>query len=281
MAVEGVHLGAARTARVKVPADAVPGSRVPVAVTTPTGPPLGNPTVVVGEFPEVSAGERTTAVPVPGTANGRIVEPGATQTWRFAAKKGQRLIVETHARRLGSPLDSTLEILDAAGRPLPLVTLHSVAKTTVAFRDHDSSTTGIRLDTWGELAVNDYLLVGSELMRIKAPPQNPDDDCRFFNAGGRRVAYLGTTPTYHPMSLPMYKVQMHPPGTTFPPNGLPVVTLYYRNDDGGPGYDKDSRLFFDPPADGDYLARVGDARGQGGVGYAYRLTIRPPRPASP
>jgi hypothetical protein len=77
----------------------------------------------------------------------------------------------------------------------------------------------------------------------------------------------------------MYKVSIHPPGTTFPPNGLPVVTLYYRNDDGGGTFGKDSRLVFDPPADGDYLVRVGDSRGQGGPRHAYRLTIRPPRPS--
>ena len=64
-----------------------------------------------------------------------------------------------------------------------------------------------------------------------------------------------------------------------PPNGLPVVTLFYRNDDGGPGFGKDSRLVFDPPADGEYQVRVGDARGQGGPLYAYRLTIRTPRPS--
>jgi hypothetical protein len=80
------------------------------------------------------------------------------------------------------------------------------------------------------------------------------------------------------MGVPMYKVAIHPPGSTFPPNGFPVFTLPYRNDDGGPGPGKDSRLFFDPPADGDYLVRVGDARGLSGAGFAYRLTIRPPRP---
>jgi hypothetical protein len=58
-----------------------------------------------------------------------------------------------------------------------------------------------------------------------------------------------------------------------------VVTLHYRNDDGGPGYGKDSRLFFDPPADGEYTVRIADARGQGGPQYAYRLTIRPPQPS--
>ena len=34
----------------------------------------------------------------------------------------------------------------------------------------------------------------------------------------------------------MYKVGVHPPGTTFSPNGFPVFTLTYRNDDGGPGH---------------------------------------------
>src|SRR5262249_56440425 len=118
---------------------------------------------------------------------------------------------------------------------------------------------------------------GTELVRIEALPRNPDDDCRFFSDQGR-LAYLGTTPTHHPQGEPMYKVQIHPPGKTFPPNGLPVVTLFARNDDGGPGYGKDSRLFFDPPADGEYQVRVGDSRGQGGRDFVYRLTIRPPRP---
>ena len=70
-----------------------------------------------------------------------------------------------------------------------------------------------------------------------------------------------------------------PPGKTFPPNGMPVFTIYYRNDDGGQGYGKDSRLVFDPPTDGDYQVRIGDSGGQGGAEYAYRLTVRPPQPS--
>jgi hypothetical protein len=76
----------------------------------------------------------------------------------------------------------------------------------------------------------------------------------------------------------MYKVEFHPPRSIFPPNGLPTFALDYRNDDGGPGYGKDSLLFFDVPADGVYQARVSDARGAGGPSHAYRLTVRPPRP---
>lgn len=275
--LEGVNLGKVRSVRIKAPANAAPGSRLPVTFTTPHGKPLGNPSVVVGEFPDAAAGGKDVH-DAPFTANGRIATPGATTTWRFRAHRGRRLLLEVEARRLGSPLDSTIEILDARGRVLPRATLRCQARTYTVFRDHDSAGSGIRIEAWSELAVNDFLLAGEELIRIRQLPRNPDDDCQFFSAGGRRRGYLGTTPTFHSMGQPLYKVSIHPPGTTFPPNGLPVVTLYYRNDDGGGAFGKDSRLVFDPPADGVYQVRVGDARGQGGPHHAYRLTIRPPRP---
>jgi WD40 repeat protein len=298
--LHGVHLGDAKDVKMKVPPDAAPGVRL--AVPMPRNAPLSEPKIVVGEFPEVVSGKwfvtkvmpRDTRVccdvvpdgmtldmqlSVPGTANGLLAEPGDTDIWRFRAKKGQRLILETNARRLGSPLDSYLEILDAKGQSLPRATLRCQAKTYIAFRDHDSATPGIRLETWNELDVNDYLLVDHEMIRIRQLPRTPDDDCRFSSRGGQRIGYLDTTPTHHSQGTPMYKVSIHPPGTQFPPNGFPVVTLNYRNDDGGPGYGKDSRLVFDPPADGEYQVRIGDSRRQGGSQYAYRLTVRPPRPS--
>src|SRR5262249_4317324 len=58
----------------------------------------------------------------------------------------------------------------------------------------------------------------------------------------------------------------------------PLVTLFWRNDDGGAAFGKDSHLSFDPPADGEYQVRVSDARGEGGPQHAYRLTLRRPRP---
>jgi hypothetical protein len=76
----------------------------------------------------------------------------------------------------------------------------------------------------------------------------------------------------------VYKVQIHPPGTKFTPNGLPLVHLYYHNDDGGPGWGKDSYLQFTAPADGEYVVKLKDVRNEGGESYAYRLTIGPPRP---
>jgi hypothetical protein len=289
--VEGVNLGSVRSVRVKAPADATVGSRLPITIRTPDGTALGDASVTVGEFPEVLDNEvigndrlkpvaptRTRTIPTPGTANGLIRSPGQTESWRFAAKKGQRLILEVNARRLGSPLDSYIEILGSKGHPVPRAVLRPVAKTYVTFRDHDSANAAIRIENWSELAINDYLWSGNELIRIEELPKNPDDDCRFFSRHGQRTGFLDTTPVHLSLGTPLYKVAIHSPGASFPPNGFSLVTLYYRNDDGGPGFGKDSRLFFDPPADGDYQVRIGDSLGHGGSAYAYRLTVRPPRP---
>ena len=172
----------------------------------------------MGEFPEVVASPKIATMPIPGTANGCIETLRGTDTSQFTAKQGQRLLLEVEAQRIGSRLDSYIEILDAKGQPLPRATLRCLAKTYTVFRDHDSVGSGIRIEAWTELAMRDNLLVGDELMRIRELPKNPDDDCQFYSLNGRRQGFLGTTPTHHPQGQPMYKVSIHPPGTTFPPN---------------------------------------------------------------
>jgi hypothetical protein len=215
---------------------------------------------------------------VPGSADGIFTKPGESQFARFAAKKGEPLVVEVLARRAGSPVDPVIEILDSSGKPVQRATLRCVAKTYTTFRDNDSASPGIRMETWNEMAIDDYLLVDGEVMRIVALPKNPDDDCQFYQVGGQRVGYLGTTPGHHALGTPMYKVEFHPPGKTFPPNGLPVVPVYYRNDDGGAGYGKDSFLMLQPPSDGEYQVRISDARGGASPNHVYRVTVRPPKP---
>ncbi len=270
---EGVNLGT-HSVTVKAPANAAPGAKISVPVTSPFGPVLGSPSVVVGEFPEASG----QVLPVPGTAGGVIEKPGAVGEWRFTARKGERLIVEVLAHRYGSSVDPWVEIVDKDGRPIERAVIRCTAKTVTVLRDHDSSMSGIRLEAWPDFAMDDYVLIGQELMRIRELPRGPDDDAQFYAVGGARLSYLDTSPQTHPLGAAVYRATIHPPGTRFAPNGLPVMSLYYRNDDGGPGYGKDARLFFDPPADGEYRVRVGDSRGQGGPTHAYRLTIRPPRP---
>ncbi len=275
--VAGVNLGSSNvTSKVVVPRDAQPGSQVPVPLNVKA---VGAAMVVVSEFPSVVIDPTEGAdLRVPGCGDGILTRTHKAQIARFHARKGERLLVEVLAQRAGSPVDPVVDILDAAGKPVPLAVLRCVAKTSVTFRDHDSRGAGIRLDAWNELAIDDYLYVNGEVVRMLALPRGPDDDAQFYQAGGQRLAFLGTSPTHHAFGESMFKVEVHPPGTKFPPNGMPVFQLHYRNDDGGPRYGKDSALFFDPPADGSYQVRVTDARGASGPAHAFRVTVRPPRP---
>jgi hypothetical protein len=89
-----------------------------------------------------------------------------------------------------------------------------------------------------------------------------------------RRAYLGTSPDVHAINTPAYRAEMLSADAKFPPNGLPVFHLTWRNDDGGPGYEADSKLDFVALQDGDYILHLKDVRDLGGPDYAYRLTIK-------
>jgi hypothetical protein len=184
------------------------------------------------------------------------------------------------ARRLGSPLDSVIDVLDAQGSPMERATLRPVAETYLVLNDRDSAATGFRIQSWNELAINDFLYCGGEVVQVTQLPLGPDEDVRLRNFRGQRITFLDTTPTAHAVNTSVYKVQIHPPGKTFPPNGMPIFRVFYSNDDGGPLYGKDSRLFFTPPADGDYVVRLRDTRGERHSvrSLPYRLTIREPQP---
>lgn len=247
--------------------------------------------VAVGAFPEVEerdAGADPASAQdlvVPSTVNGRV--SGFTQTdglradqdfYGFEAKKGERYVIEIEARRLGSPLDSVIEVLDSDGKPISRATVRSLVKTRMVLNDRTSDKRGLRLENLTDLQVGDWVMVGNEIIRVEELPRGPDSDYFFDAVNGKRVAYFDTTPEAHAVDTPVYKVSIHPPHTRFPPNGLPVRQLYYRNDDGGPGYGKDSLLNFTAPADGEYLIRLRDLRGFQGEDFAYRLTVRQARP---
>lgn len=58
------------------------------------------------------------AFTLPGIVNGRIDRPDDWDVFRLEGRAGQELIAEVRARRLESPLDSVLELFDAAGSRL-------------------------------------------------------------------------------------------------------------------------------------------------------------------
>ena len=247
--------------------------------------PYASRTVVVADGPQVVEQETNDAwaqaqeLAVPGGVSGRIGHDGDIDFYRFRARKGETIVVEVYGRRLGSPIDSMVEVLDAQGQPIPRAVLRPVDQTEVAFRDHPATTPLIRLTHWDNLAINDYLWFGRELVRIQALPRNPDDDCVFWGQQGQRLGWLETTPEHHPMGQALYKVEIHPPGTVFPPSGVPATTLTYQNDDGGPSFSKDSRVTFQAPAEGAYLVRVEDVRSLGGGDSGYHLVLRRPHPS--
>jgi len=295
----GVERG--RTGRIEIAGSNLEGVKevaLPVAAATAAGTILGVPvalssgkqpvatrTVVAADGPQQieqesnDAGTNAQELAVPGGASGHIEHEGDIDFYRFRARKGERIIVELYGRRLGSPIDSVVDVLDAAVQPIPRAVLRPVDQTEMAFRDHPSTAPGIRLTRWGNLAVNDYILFGRELGRIQALPRNPDDDSVFWNQQGQRLGMLETTPEDHPMGETMYKVEVHPPGTVFPPGGVRATTLTYANDDGGPTFSKDSRVTFDAPSDGVYLVRIADVRSSGGADFGYHLVLRRPRPS--
>lgn len=58
------------------------------------------------------------AVALPVIVNGRVDRPGDADVFRFEGRAGDEVVAEVWARRLDSPLDSTIRLTDAAGRQL-------------------------------------------------------------------------------------------------------------------------------------------------------------------
>jgi hypothetical protein len=289
VAVTGVNLGGIREVKVESPPAAEGWTTMALKVDS-SMPLLNNAKLAVGSEPEILEQEpndtiaQAQSVSLPVTINGHI-DGGAKMSgapdedyFRFHAAKGEQVSIDVAAARLGSALDSVIEILDAHGNPIPRATIRCLNQTTTTLADRDSRTVNIRLISTSELHEGDYLMVGDELDRIDFIPDQPDADTLLKGIDDLRLAYLGTSPDVHPVNTPVYKAQILPPDADLPPNGLPVFHLTWRNDDGGPGYGPDSKLDFVAPEDGEYLLHLKDVRGMEGADFAYRLTIRDAAP---
>jgi WD40 repeat protein len=270
---------------VTAPAETSWGRTIPLPIENPLFSPALSRPIAIGDDPELLQKQGNTTrqqaqlMPVPGVVNGRLEgSAGVSNYYSFTAKRGQKLIVDVMARRLGSPLDSEIEILDSTGKPVERAVLRAVAQTEMTLNDRDSSTNALRIFNWDDIRLNDYVLVGREVIQVTELPKGPDDDMRFRSYRGQRLGFFGTTPEFHSVGSQVYKVQVHPAGSSFSPNGYPLTRLTYTNDDGGPLYGKDSCIDFTAPADGTYTVRITDARGLAGNDFAYRLSVHPPRP---
>jgi len=223
--------------------------------------------------------EQAQAITAPGMINGRIGTVGDLDVYRFEARVEQHWILETDAARRGSPIDTRLEVLHSDGRPVARLLLQAVRNTAINFRGVDSNGTGMRLDHYEEMELNEYLYLNGEVMRLFRMPQGPDSDMMMYSSAGKRRAYFGTSAVAHALDETGFIVEPQPLGTKLVPTGLPVFTLHYENDDESERkLGNDSRLGFTAPTNGTYLVRVSDTRGQGGDRFAYRLILREAHP---
>ncbi len=104
--------GTTAAIRIQVPADAADGPRE-LALVGADGR-SGAATFLVDSTPRHKGGSRL-EMPVSVTGIARYREP---ELYSFDAKEGEALVFEVRAQRFGSPADSLLRILDAAGKEI-------------------------------------------------------------------------------------------------------------------------------------------------------------------
>ncbi|MCE5186931.1 MAG: hypothetical protein LLF76_12475 [Planctomycetaceae bacterium] len=77
------------------------------------------------------------SVSVPSIVDGKISAAGQSDIYRFQGKKGEAIAVTMMARRLSSPLDSLVRVMDAAGMVIGWNDDHSVKDKQFLFQDTD------------------------------------------------------------------------------------------------------------------------------------------------
>ena len=269
--------------------------RVPVPAIPTVEPSPGNTTITdqAGPTPNaeaVSVAEaepnellNPQAVSFPSTINGMIFSETTNpdqDVYRFHAEQGQPVMVEVKAARDKSALDSFVEVLHNDGSPVLQARLQAVRDSYFTFRGKDSDTSDdFRMFNWQEMKLNQYLYCDGEVVKLWLYPRGPDSGYKVYPGFGNRFTYFGTTPTSHALQAPAFIVEAHRPDEVLTATGLPEFPIYFENDDDPfRQWGSDSRLLFDPPADGDYLVRIRDARDFQGADFKYQLLIRTPKP---
>jgi mono/diheme cytochrome c family protein len=275
---ESVSVKAGPEGEVRLPAGAdAPRSRVDVKAAV-------SPLPILDEAEPNDAIANAQSIAAPVSINGRLFHeknPAASDTdhFRFEAEKGQAFVIETRAAMMGSPADTKIDILDAKGAPVPMTLMQATKDSWLTLRSKDASEPAIRLGQFAEMELNDYMYFNGEVLKIFRLARGPDADMIFYANGGKRRAYFNTSPAGHGLDDVCYVVEPKPVGAKVVPNGLPLFTINYANDDDGEReLGRDSRLMFTAPAKGTYLIRVTDTRGWSGDRFAYQLIVRAPQP---
>ncbi len=249
--------------------------------TNPIKPTESKPVKTTEEEPNNFA-TNATPITLPAIVSGTIHSQKGVDAdlFRFPARAGEEWVLETNAARSKSSIDTKVEVLDTNGKPIERVRLKAVRESWLTFRGKDSNTSNdFRLFKWDEMALNQLLYVNGEVVKLWLYPRGPDSGYIVYPGSGNRHGYFDTTPLAHPLGQPAYIVEPLAKNETPVANGLPTFSVYYQNDDESQRrLGRDSKLTFNVPADGEYLARVSDVRGFQGGDFKYTLTVRPRKP---
>jgi hypothetical protein len=117
----------------------------------------------------------------PLIVNGRIDQPGDVDLFRFEGRAGDEIVAEVYARRLDSPLDSTLKLTDATGQQIAFNDDHEdkAAGLTTHHADSLLSAT-LPADGTYYLALGDAQHKGGPAYgyRLRISPPQPDFELR-------------------------------------------------------------------------------------------------------
>ncbi len=245
------------------------------------------------EVVEVESGdalEKAQVLALPSSVNG-LFKAAASQAntssaiapdvdyYAFDFEKGQQTVLETRASMMGSPADTKIDMLDAKGQSVPMMRMQATKDSSITLRSEEADDAAIRLFRFDEMELNDYMYFNGEILKIFRLARGPDADMVYFANGNKRRAFFHTSPAGHGLDEACYVVRPKRVDEAIVPNGLPVFTLNYSNDDDGERkLGRDSYLVFTAPEKGRYYARVSDTRGWSGERYAYRLIARAPQP---
>jgi hypothetical protein len=230
---------------------------------------------------DTTMGDRPIHLPRGIEVSGSIRVAGDEDWYSFQAREGEAWVIETDTNGMNSKLDSILAIFDHEQKPVMQTRLQATRDSYFTFRGKNSTQNDdFRIFAWEEMKLDEYLLAAGEVTKLWMAPRGADSGFIVYPGRGNRWTYFGSSGTTHALGEPAYIVR--PLGRDEPPasSGLPVFDFFYENDDHPlQNRGKDSYLLFKAPADGKYLVRLGDTRGEGGNDYPYRLRIRPASPS--
>lgn len=146
---------------------------------------------------------------LPIIVNGRVDRPGDWDVFEVDAKAGETLVAEVHARRLDSPLDSFLKVMDSTGKVIALND------------DHFDAASGLNTDH-----ADSYLMA-----------KLPSDGKYYVHLGNTRQdggkAYAYRLRISQP--LPNFKLRLLPSRVVIRHNESAAVTVYAIRQDGFSG----------------------------------------------